>query len=608
MVYTLNVTHRINEPSVDGTKWRVDVDNSILERLDPTKDCEVEVKNARVSYVGGVPLDDRLHTPVQITSNSIAPNYHKNAIGKVDYLLQEPHLITERSTWGVVETQLNNNLAHVKRINSRFYDFDAEEADIHGKDVQHIFQVLNKAKQDSLVGITAEDAHYASEKFDSAKHYFWPMYVDSPSIPLPQNTHQSLYNRYKKYGKVWARHTKPGKFKNGAMMDDNHGKINYVKNCASSAWPKFAANTLDSDGTVTTFGAIDNTSGTAVPGKDDHVGFFHQVYEGTAAISPPERPKTQIPLMLTAAVSSTADSERLFACKFTSAYKNDVMNAKLEMSHHGLSVRDAFRKECSCAPIWAGMEVYQMDTTQDKLLWAGQISPKNWETGGPFEGEDWGYGKGSDGAATIPSDVPDKTLYIVNPDEFNWEKLDDTFNLIIDNVEVDRGSVDVDGSGKHPYAQLYPVAINTDILKCEPVSNTGHGRGDDAGNAFLYVLLGVEFARLKRVVAITHDSQLEAEHVFQGITQKLVKHLNDSIDKLEIPEIRVTRDNRSVIANCDFAQPWYNLHQREPTKFSCAPPRWGTMEFGLRQTFEHEDFWKYNSVGAVEVSFDLCFY
>ena len=89
MVYTLNVTHRINEPSVDGTKWRVDVDNSILERLDPSKDCEVEVKNARVSYVGKKTIDTRLHTPVQITSNSIAPNYHKNAIGKVDYVLQK---------------------------------------------------------------------------------------------------------------------------------------------------------------------------------------------------------------------------------------------------------------------------------------------------------------------------------------------------------------------------------------------------------------------------------------------------------------------------------------------------------------------------------------
>jgi hypothetical protein len=567
MVYTLNVTHRINEPSVDGTKWRVDVDNSILERLDPTKDCEVEVKNARVCYVNNKTIDTRLHTPVQITSNSIAPNYHKNAIGKVDYVLQKPvtllasHYSDATSYYGPIlkrSRKVGGEFWNDSNLNDNLFELES----IYAQVLAH-----SQMTDDAVV------AHEFEENiFRVYSHYMDPNNTQGFEADL--GTHyQHYYYTAADHLNIYAYNNKLNKYYvEGDLFSQSKWKINYSQNVANASL--YPTGLTGSDAFVMNTSEIASSSPS--PAFDFHMTPF------------------SITSLPTAVASQTYKTVAVTVSNHAYRYRLETIK---QLIRDGVDTHDAWKAETSLYPFTSGMELWLRDSVSaNDYVWVGQVSPKNWEAGGPFYGDNWGYGRGAAGGDVTTISKKD---YILRPGDLNFEReplTNETYNLIIDDVTT-AGTFDVDGSGIHPFSVKYPAL--SAYANFAALASDKHQT--------LYILPGFEYGRMKRKMYKTSKAALEA-------SGNVLKNKIDTVlTALEHPEIKVTRDNRSVIANCDIATPGnaslgHQLHQREPTKFSCAPPRWGTMEFGLRQTFEHEDFWKYNAVGPVEVSFDLCFY
>lgn len=576
MVYTLNVTHRINEPSVDGTKWRVDVDNSILERLDPSKDVEVEVKNARVCFVGKKSLDQRLHGPVQITSNSIAPNYHKNAIGKVEYVLQKPvtllpgHYSQARAYYGPI-------LQRSKRVGAEFYN-QSNVNDALAKLEDLYTQVTNHSEM--------TEAEITAHELEEHILRVWSHYMDpnntnrfEDDLAGPTADSYEYYYTAINHLKIHAYNNKLDKFYvDGDLFSKKKWQINYVNNVS-----------------------LDSLYPNGLTGNDDYVINDSEV-ASESGFATPDFTFHPTPFSIKALpVDGTGTTENLKTVSVT--VDNGKYNLHLDNIRHliagGYDPHDAWKSKTDVYPFTSGMELWLKDKNSDSTFkWLGQVSPKNWEAGGPFHGNDWGYGKG---AADDQTTTISKKDYIIRPGDLNFEREPlslETYNLIIDDTSTN-STYDVDGSGNHPFPSKFPAVADSSHATFAALENVQAVQ--------ILILPGFEYGRMKRKLYKTSKDALDHSN-------KLLKDkIKTAVADLEIPEIKVSRDNRAVIANCDIATPGYaslghELHQRESTKFSCAPPRWGTMEFGLRQTFEPEDFWKYNNVGAVEVSFDLCFY
>lgn len=184
MPYTLNIKHRILEPKTDGNSFTITLDNTDMEYINSTNMVEVEVKNAVVSYdkphtlnqgytltnfpeqtatnagyedpntaLGNAktipahtittqkftainrkvtPFDKRLHTPVLIASNTLAPNKIKRSNCKTNFIIQKEKTCTHNHGDGYAA-----ELANAIVLNRPLYTIQSARVELNHLDTAY---------------------------------------------------------------------------------------------------------------------------------------------------------------------------------------------------------------------------------------------------------------------------------------------------------------------------------------------------------------------------------------------------------------------------------------------------------------------------------------